>query len=76
MTVIGVVAILGFIGLISCIFTLRKYRLKYELVDGKFRVKESYKKMKEEELKRAQEMRRNINADSPPDMIDSRITPV
>ena len=76
MTVISVVAILGFIGFISCIFTLRKYRLKYELVEGKFRVRESYKKMKEEELKQAQEMRRNMNSESPPDMVDSRITPV
>jgi hypothetical protein len=30
---------LGCIALISCIFTIFKYKRKYEFVDGKFRVK-------------------------------------
>lgn len=52
-----------------------KIKTKYEFVAGKFRVKESYLKKREEQQKQLQELRYKQRPESP-SLIDPRVTPV
>lgn len=73
---ISILSFLAVVALVSFGCTIYKYKRKYEWVDGKLQIKQSYQEEKAEELRKAQELRRSYVPEEPPDVADSRITPV
>lgn len=71
-------AVIGFVlvMIIFVILTIRKNCLKYEFVEGRFRVKQSYRDKQARKMQQLQELQRQaqlIKQTKPPDFTDHRV---
>lgn len=74
-TLVTILLVVLVICLCACGVALYKCRIKYEIVNFKLKVRESYLKKQEETQRKLQEFRRNHKGENP-NMINSAILPV
>ena len=74
-TLLAIGIVVGVIILCALSCFIYKYRSKYECVNSKLVVRESYKRKKDEELKALSDLRRQQRSETP-QMVNSAIMPV